>query len=131
MHSDAYHPADSIDDEVDEEALQAAQEASVAGVARALGHPARIRIVAFLRDGGPAIGGEIVEHVGLAQSTVSEHLRLLREAGIVIAKADPPRVIFSLDPDSVLPLARYLISVMESRYDEDDTVEADDADFAV
>ncbi|MCC6006285.1 MAG: winged helix-turn-helix transcriptional regulator [Rhodobacteraceae bacterium] len=90
-------------------------ETDVAPVARALGHPARIRIVAYLRDHGPAIAGDIVEAVGLAQSTVSEHLRLLREAGIVTARSDPPRVIYALDPDSVVPLARFLISVMEMR----------------
>lgn len=90
-------------------------ETDVAPAARALGHPARIRIVTFLRENGPAMASEIVEHAGLAQSTVSEHLRLLREAGIVTARAEPPRIIYQLDPDSVVPLARFLISVMEMR----------------
>ena len=64
----------------------------VAEVAHALGHPVRIRIVQCLADHGPLTSGGVVAGSGLAQSTMSEHLRILRYAGIVGVKRDGPRV---------------------------------------
>jgi ArsR family transcriptional regulator len=55
----------------------------VAGLARALGHPARIRIVRMLIEKQACIGCDLVDEIGLAQSTVSEHLRILKAAGII------------------------------------------------
>jgi len=50
----------------------------IALIAKALAHPARVRIIEFLRSRPGCIGGDIVEDIGLAQSTVSEHLRILK-----------------------------------------------------
>jgi len=55
----------------------------IASVAKALAHPARVRIIAFLLSRPGCIGGDIVDQVGLAQSTVSEHLRILKASGLV------------------------------------------------
>jgi ArsR family transcriptional regulator len=57
-------------------------------LARALGHPSRVRIVRSLRLGDGSSVGKLVEELGLAQSTVSEHLRVLREAGLVTSGQD-------------------------------------------
>ena len=62
------------------------------------GAPARIRIVRFLLARENCIGGEIVEEIGLAQSTVSEHLRILKAAGVVIGEIERPRICYSLNP---------------------------------
>ena len=62
---------------------------------RALGHPVRVTIVRYLegqRRG--ATCGEIVRQLPLAQSTVSEHLRVLRAAGLVDAEDLPPSVVY-------------------------------------
>lgn len=56
-------------------------------LAKALGHPARVRIVRRLRLRGPTTVSELVGELELAQSTVSEHLRVLRDAGLVTAEA--------------------------------------------
>lgn len=77
----------------------------LAALARALAHPARIRIIAFLLSKPGCIGGDIVDEVGLAQSTVSEHLRILKEAGIVTGTIDYPRICYGLDPAALAPLA--------------------------
>jgi ArsR family transcriptional regulator len=61
----------------------------VAGLARALGHPARIRIVRTLIDKQACIGCDLVDEIGLAQSTVSEHLRILKAAGIITGDTGP------------------------------------------
>ena len=68
----------------------------IAEIAKALGHPARIRIVEQFEDCRPRTVHEIVEECTLAQSTVSEHLRILREAEILFATKDGPRVWYCL-----------------------------------
>lgn len=58
-------------------------DADLGALAKALGHPSRVRIIRLLRLGDASSVGHLVEQLGLAQSTVSEHLRVLREAGLV------------------------------------------------
>ncbi|PKQ06516.1 MAG: transcriptional regulator, partial [Alphaproteobacteria bacterium HGW-Alphaproteobacteria-10] len=55
-------------------------DTEIADRAKALAHPARLRILRLLLATPGCIGGDIVEAVGLAQSTVSEHLRILKAA---------------------------------------------------
>ncbi len=89
---------------------------AVAGVAKALAHPARVRIVAFLMSRPGCIGGDIVDEVGLAQSTVSEHLRILKDSGLVVGEIERPRICYSLDPAALIPL-HALIGRIEARDD--------------
>lgn len=93
-------------------AAEAAGEV-IAAIARALGHPARIHIVRLLLEEESCIGREIVNEVGLAQSTVSEHLRILKAAGIISGEIEHPRVCYSLNYNSVAPLAGLLSAVWE------------------
>lgn len=88
-------------------------EESVAAVAKALGHVARIHIVRLLLEKQSCIGCDIVDEVGLAQSTVSEHLRILKAAGIIVGEVEHPRVCYSLNPDKLMPLAALLNWVFE------------------
>jgi len=89
----------------------------VAAVAKALAHPARVRIIAFLLSKPGCIGGDIVDQVGLAQSTVSEHLRILKDAGLVQGTIEYPRICYSLDPSALVPL-RALIEAIATRVPE-------------
>jgi ArsR family transcriptional regulator len=66
-------------------------EESIAAIAKALGHPARISILEQFHHCIPHIAGEIVAETDLAQSTVSEHLRILREANVLFTRKDGPR----------------------------------------
>ena len=66
-------------------------------IAKALSHPVRIQIIRFLLSEKTCIGGDIVDVVGLAQSTVSEHLRILKASGIIIGEISRPRVCYSLN----------------------------------
>lgn len=79
-------------------------DTKMAAMAKALGHPARLRILRLLARTPGCIGGDIVEAVGLAQSTVSEHLRILKDAGVIEGQIDPPRVCYSLSPGALQPL---------------------------
>lgn len=86
----------------------------IASVAKALAHPARVRIIAFLLSRPGCIGGDIVDQVGLAQSTVSEHLRILKDSGLVQGTIDYPRICYSLDPSALAPI-RALIEAIAAR----------------
>jgi len=75
-----------------------AEDESLAGLAQALGHPARVAIVRLLQQRQSCICGEIVEVLPLAQSTVSQHLKVLKNAGWVQGEVDGPRVCYCLNP---------------------------------
>lgn len=94
--------------------ISGAQTDRIAVIAKALAHPARIRIITFLLSRPGCIGGDIVDQVGLAQSTVSEHLRILKDAGIVTGTIDYPRVCYALDPVALAPL-QHLIEAIAAR----------------
>ena len=84
---------------------------ALAGLARALGHPARIRIVRMLIAKQACIGCDLVDETGLAQSTVSEHLRILKAAGVITGEIERPRVCYSLNPAALQPLREFLATV--------------------
>ena len=70
---------------------RAFSEEELGVLCKALGHPARIRLLRILIDKGECISGDLAEEFSLAQSTVSEHLRILKEAGLVQGSIDGPR----------------------------------------
>jgi ArsR family transcriptional regulator, arsenate/arsenite/antimonite-responsive transcriptional repressor len=92
----------------------AASGKDIATIAKALAHPARIHIVRLLMEKQSCIGCDIVDEVGLAQSTVSEHLRILKAAGVITGEIERPRVCYSLNPESLLPLAGLLNAIFEN-----------------
>ena len=70
----------------------------LARLAKALGHPARVAILRFLRGSGGCMCGDIVAHLPLAQATVSQHLKVLKLAGLLQGEVDGPRVCYCVDP---------------------------------
>ncbi len=80
----------------------------VATLAKALAHPARIAILTELSDRNSCICGEIVEHVPLAQATVSQHLKELKQAGLVKGEVEGPRICYCVDLEGVQRLHREL-----------------------
>lgn len=61
-----------------------------------LAHPARVKIVQLLVQRESCVCGEIVEEMPLAQSTVSQHLKILKESGLVQGEVDGPRVCYCI-----------------------------------
>jgi ArsR family transcriptional regulator, arsenate/arsenite/antimonite-responsive transcriptional repressor len=80
----------------------------IAMIAKALGHPARVKIIETLLARQSCIGCDIVDEIGLAASTTSEHLRILKEAGLITGEIARPRVCYSLAPNAVGPLLQLL-----------------------
>ncbi|HEX3849457.1 MAG TPA: metalloregulator ArsR/SmtB family transcription factor [Polyangiaceae bacterium] len=70
----------------------------LAEYAKALGHPARVQILRILVRKDACICGEIVEELPLAQSTVSQHLKVLKESGLIRGEVDGPRVCYCIEP---------------------------------
>jgi len=73
----------------------------LARLAKALGHPARVRILRLLSRKEARVCSQIVDELPLAQSTVSEHLRILREAGLVRSSQDGSRVGYCINFDGL------------------------------
>lgn len=88
-------PNDSADlrpiegDDADEE---------LSALAKALGHPARVKILRILVRKNACICGDIADELPLAQSTVSQHLKVLKGAGLIRGEVDGPRVCYCVEP---------------------------------
>jgi ArsR family transcriptional regulator len=75
-----------------------AAEAELAALAKALAHPARVRILAHLRAEDACIAGELADQLPLAPSTVSRHLSVLQASGLITGEIDGPRRCYCVDP---------------------------------
>jgi ArsR family transcriptional regulator len=73
------------------------REQDLAAFAKAMSHPARIAILKVLAQRNECICGEIVEVLPLAQSTVSQHLKELKNAGLVKGETDGPRSCYCIN----------------------------------
>ncbi len=80
---------DKINTELDSEAF--------AAICKALSHPIRVQIVDYLKRIDKCFCGEIVELLPLAQSTVSQHLKSLKEAGLIKGEVEGPKTCYCLD----------------------------------
>lgn len=86
-------------------------EEELARLARALAHPARVRIIRLLEAKNACVCGELVEALPLAQSTVSQHLKVLKQAGLIQGEIDGPRVCYCLEPGALRRL-RMLVAAL-------------------
>ena len=78
-----------------------ADEQRLTSMMKALGHPARMQIVRYLADNPMCFTGDIVQVLPLAQATVSQHLKVLRDAGIICGTIEGPATSYCLDDDAL------------------------------
>ena len=76
----------------------------LARLSRAIAHPARVRILRILLARQACVCGELVDQLPLAQSTVSQHLKILKEAGLVQGEIDGPNVCYCINPAALIRL---------------------------
>ncbi len=76
-------------------------DGELAILAKALGHPARVQILRLLVRKEACVCGEIVEELPLAQSTVSQHLKVLKEARLIRGEIDGPKVCYCIEPKTL------------------------------
>lgn len=77
--------------------VAAPDDDTLALMAKALAHPARVKILRVLDKRQTCVTGDVVIELALAQSTVSEHLRILREAGLIQGEIEGPRTRYCLN----------------------------------
>ncbi len=87
-------PAPPVDPSLD-------PDEELARLAKALGHPARVKILRFLLEREECMVGAIVDELPLAQSTVSQHLKVLREAGLIHGEVEGTRICYCADPTRI------------------------------
>ena len=88
-------------------------EVELAAWAKAVAHPARLAILRVLAVRNACICGEIVDELPLAQATVSQHLKALKQAGLITGEVEGPRVCYCLDHAAL----RRFRQAMESLFD--------------
>ncbi|MEX1297919.1 MAG: metalloregulator ArsR/SmtB family transcription factor [Desulfotignum sp.] len=83
----------------------------LAKIFKALGHPTRIRIVEHLIELNTCVCREIVDIFPYSQSTISQHLKLLKESGIVCGEVEGPRTRFCVDQSVLRRFKAYVNSL--------------------
>jgi DNA-binding transcriptional ArsR family regulator len=84
---------------------------AIATLAKALGHPARVAIVDYLLKVEACICGDIVNELPLAQPTVSQHLKELKNAGIIKGEIEGNTICYCLDKNSIDKLQSYFANI--------------------
>jgi len=85
----------------------------IASIAKVLGHPARIAILQHLIEKNICICGDLVEEIGLAQSTISQHLKELKLAGIIKGNIEGSSVCYCIDQEKWLDIKITLNHIFE------------------
>ena len=84
---------------------------SIATLAKALGHPARIAIMEYLIKVDTCICGDIVNELPLAQPTISQHLKELKNAGLIKGAIEGNSICYCIDAKAIQKLQNYFDSV--------------------
>jgi DNA-binding transcriptional ArsR family regulator len=80
---------------------------------KALGHPARLEILRVLAARGTCVCGEVVKVMPLSQATVSQHLKVLKEAGLIRGRIDGKNSCYCLDPGGLGELRAALDALLD------------------
>ena len=83
----------------------------LATMLKAVSHPVRLEIVQILSDSGDASCVDFTRHAGLAQSTVSEHLRVLKEAGLIKQCGPGPRSGYCINKEGLVWLKQAVVAL--------------------
>jgi DNA-binding transcriptional ArsR family regulator len=86
---------------------------SIASMAKALGHPARIAIVEYLLKVNECICGDIVNELPLAQATVSQHLKELKVAGIIKGNIEGNSICYCINEKAIEKLQKYFGNISD------------------
>jgi ArsR family transcriptional regulator len=76
----------------------------VARMCKALGHPARVRLLKHLAEYGQCYFGSLTDILPLAPSTISQHVTILKEAGLIHGSSDVQRVCYCINPERLAQL---------------------------
>lgn len=86
----------------------------IAAFAKALAHPARVAIMRMLSESGTCVCGELVTQLPLSQATISQHLKELKDAGLIKGSISGRNVCYCVDPDNWLKAGNYFQEYFKS-----------------
>ena len=86
-------------------------EVEIAEIAKALSHPARIKILKILAQENVCMCGEIVDLLPLAQATVSQHLKELKKIGLIKGEVEGPKTCYCIDTEMALSALEKINSI--------------------
>lgn len=86
----------------------------LADIAKAISHPARIKILKILTDINSCMVGNIVEQLPLAQSTVSQHLKELKRVGLITGEIDGPKICYCINTEVLTKAKKQLDQLFTS-----------------
>ena len=86
----------------------------LANLLKALGHPARVAIVEYLIQHKQCICGDIVNELPLSQATISQHLRELKQVGIIQGNIEGNSICYCLNPQVFQQITQFIGIVIES-----------------
>lgn len=84
----------------------------IAGIAKALGHPARIAIIDYLLKVNACICSDIVDELPLAQSTISQHLKELKNAGLIKGSIEGTSICYCIDETTFSIIKQYFADII-------------------
>lgn len=90
------------------------QQNQIATIAKAMGHPARIAIIEYLMKANECICGDIVNELPLAQPTVSQHLKELKNAGIIKGNIEGNSICYCIDEKTIDILNTYFSKIIQT-----------------
>ena len=90
------------------------QQNRIASIAKALGHPARIAIIEHLLKVDACICSDIVEDIPLAQSTISQHLKELKNAGLIKGSIEGTSICYCIEESTFAVLKQYFAEIIVS-----------------
>ena len=91
----------------------------LAQLAKALGHPARVRILRLLLSRDACYCGQIVDELPLAQATVSQHLKILKDAGLVVGEIDHPHTCYCANTERLRELQALIGGLLDEAREVD------------
>lgn len=91
-----------------------AKQNQIAILAKALGHPARIAIIEYLLKVNECICGDIVSEIPLAQATISQHLKELKNAGIIQGSIEGNTICYCIDQETIKILNSYFSKIIDT-----------------
>ena len=94
------------------------EQNKIAAIAKVLGHPARIAIIDYLIKLDSCVCGDLVKEIGLAQPTISQHLKELKKVGLIKGKIEGTSVCYYIDEENW-----YLIKLMFNKFLNKNTTE--------
>ncbi len=83
----------------------------LASFAKALGHPVRVKLVRLLAERTTCVYGELLDVLPLAQSTVSQHLKVLKDAGLIRGTISGPRTCYCIEPTALTRMKSLMLGI--------------------